>query len=122
MWIRKYNKQNELALSVQLDETGGTKSLYSVEKDTFLRFNRWGKRNIVEYKVSDEEIELVENREGAKFFRCISKNNKKGGINYPGYHKHFSIENGDVINFNIDKSKLKSWKAKATKKSRIAKT
>ena len=116
MWIRKYNKEDNLAMSVQLDETGGTKSLYSVNGGSFLRYNKWDTKKMIEYKVSDEEIELLENKEGAKFFRCVSKNNKKGGINYPSYDKYFSIENGDIISFNIDKSKLKLWQEKAKKK------
>ena len=117
MWIRRYNKEDYLTQSVELGDLGETKSYYSIHNREYVRMNVWDDLTILEYKQSDEDIELLENRDGSRFFRCISKNNKKGGINYPNYIKHFSIENGEVQNFTIDKNKIKSWKTKAKKKS-----
>lgn len=119
MWIRTYNKSGELIQSVELDDLGKTKSYYSISSHEYVKYNDWGKNEkVLEYQLAEEELELQENMIGAKFFRCVSKNNKKGGINYPKYKKTFSVENGGVINFNIDKNKLKQWKTKAQKTSK----
>jgi phage pi2 protein 07 len=115
MWVRTYDKSGGLVQSAKLDSEGNTESFYSISGKEYTRFNIWGSDKVLEFQVSDEDLELVENREGAKFFRCVSKHNKKGGINYPTYKKKISIENGEIINFNIDKQKIQQWKTKAKK-------
>jgi hypothetical protein len=117
MWIRRYNKAGEFTQSVQFSEEGEVKSYYAIEGKEYVKYNVWGDDKEMSFQVADEEIKLDENKIGAQFFRGVSKNNNKGGINYPKFNKHLAIVNGDIINFNIDKSKLQQWKTKAKKQT-----
>lgn len=118
MWVRRYNKSNELTQCIHLGDNNETKSYYSVEGRDYLKFNKWDNDKFLDYYSATEDIELIEGDvDGTKFFRCVLKNDKKGGINYPVYNKTFSIENGDFLSFNIDKDKLKKWTKIAKKKS-----
>ena len=111
MWIKKYNKNNELEQCVELGEEGNVCSFYSLKGKEFIRYNQWDKKKVVNYRLLDDDSLLVEGQADHKFFRTIKKTDSKTLL-FPKTLKEYEIENGKLINFDIKPDKINSWKNK----------
>lgn len=107
MWIFKYNINNELKSSVNLNKNKKIQHLYLLKDKEFIKYNDWGKNNkTIKYEKYNSEVSLIAQTADKPFFRTIKKGSKIPYLKFPKKVKELEINNNQINIASLNLNKL----------------